>query len=75
MLSSTTLAPAAPNPTRAFFDQTTTLRSDNQAVYGQLEYDVAPTVTLTGDFRYNWDQRYGGNRFREIYDLYGFYGP
>ncbi len=73
--STTTLAPAAANPTRAFYSQTTNLRTESQAIYGRLDYDIVPTVTLTGDMRYNWDQKYGGNSFREIYDLVGFYGP
>ena len=67
--------PAPPNPTRAFYAQQTNLRTESQAVYGRLDYDIAPTVTLTGDMRYNWDQKYGGNSFRDIYDLVGFYGP
>ena len=67
---------AAPaNPTRAFYAQATDLRTESQAVYGRVDYDVAPTVTLTGDMRYNWDEKYGANSFREIYDLVGFYGP
>ncbi len=68
-------AAAPANPSRSFYAQATDLRTESQAVYGRLEYDVAPTVTLTGDMRYNWDQKYGANSFREIYDLVGFYGP
>ena len=72
---STTDLPAPANPTRAFYEQATHLRSESQAAYGRIDYDVAPTVTLTGDMRYNWDQKYGSNSFREIYDIVGFYGP
>ncbi len=72
---STTSLAAPPNPTRAFYDQVTHLRTESQAAYGRVDYDLTSRITLTGDMRYNWDQKYGGNSFREIYDIAGFYGP
>ena len=65
---------AAPNPTRAFYSQRTALRSDNEAVYGQVEWDVLPEIRLTGAIRGNFDQRYGHNDQREIFDVYGIFG-
>ncbi len=65
---------AAPNPRRSFYAQTTTLRTDSQAVYGQVDFDITRQFKATVSARYNWDQRYGGDRFRYVYDLYGFFG-
>ena len=59
--------PAAPNPSRAIYDQTTTLATESEAIYGQLEYDVTPTLRATGAFRYNWDERQGADVFRDVY--------
>ena len=72
--SATTLAPAPANPTYAFYSQQKHLRTDSQAVYGQLDFDLTSEFRLTGALRYNWDQRYGSNGVRQIFDLYGIYG-
>ncbi len=65
---------AAPNPSRAFYSQLTELRSGNQAIYGQLDYDLTKTFKLTGSLRYNWDQRKGYDTVREIFDIASIYG-
>ncbi len=70
----TTRALAAPNPSRAFYSQNTKLATETQAVYGQADYDITPTVRGTAAFRYNWDERQGSDDYRTIYDVYGFYG-
>ncbi len=72
-VSAATGLPAAPNPRRSFYAQNTTLRTDSQAVYGQLDFDLNSQWKVTAAARYNWDQRFGGDNFRYIYDLYGLY--
>ena len=73
-LNGKTFAPAAPNPNDDIYSQLTALRSKNEAVYGQLDYDLTSKIRLTGFIRGNFDQRFGSDAFREIYDLYGFGG-
>ncbi|WP_372784632.1 TonB-dependent receptor [Phenylobacterium sp.] len=66
---------AAPNPLRIFYAQQTNLRSDNQAIYGQVDYSVTPQINLTASLRENWDQRWGSAALtREVFDLNGFFG-
>ena len=72
--SVTTLALAAPNPSRSFYSQTTKLATETQAAYGQVDYDFTPTVRGSAAFRYDWDERQGSDNYRTIYDVYGFYG-
>ncbi len=74
VLSTTTFAPAAPNPLGAFYSQNTTESENSEAVYGQIDYSILPTLRATLAFRQNWDQRTGGDRFREVYDVGGFFG-
>ena len=74
-LNATTYAPVAPNPQRSLYAQTTSLATNNEAVYGQVDYDVTQTLRATAAFRYNWDQRFGGDGYRFVYDLGGIAGP
>ena len=62
---------APPNPTRAFYSQNTSLSSQSQAVFGQLDYKLTDTFKLTGGARYNWDQKQGDDSFRYVYDTAG----
>ncbi len=70
-VSGTTFRPVAPNPQRSIYAQTTSLATNNEAVYGQVDYDITPTIRATAAFRYNWDQRYGSDAFRYVYDNNG----
>lgn len=74
VLNLTTMAPAAPNPSRAFYSQSTRLNSQNQAIYGQIDWNVTDALKTTGAVRYNWDRRQVSDDFREIFDLWGFFG-
>ena len=47
------------------------MATDDEAVYGQVDYDVTPTIRATAAFRYNWDQRFGADSFRYVYDNNG----
>jgi len=68
--------PVAPNPQRAFYNQIASLKSQSQAVYGQVDYDITDTLRLTGGLRYNWDQKDGATSFRYVFDTAGlFFAP
>ena len=73
-LNGTTFAPVAANPQKSIYAQTTSLATNDEAVYGQIDYDITPTIRASGSFRYNWDQRFGSDSFRYVYDLYGISG-
>ena len=60
--------PAAANPSRAYYAQTTALRSTSEAVYGQGDYDLNSKLRLTLSARYNWDQKEGSNTYRYVFD-------
>jgi iron complex outermembrane receptor protein len=67
---------APPNPTQAFYTQVSSLNSESQAIYGQLDYKLTDTFKLTGGLRENWDQKQGQTSYRYIYDTAGaFFAP
>jgi iron complex outermembrane recepter protein len=67
---------APPNPTQAYYTQITSLNSQSQALFGQLDYKLTDTFKLTGGLRYNWDQKQGQTSYRYVYDTAGmFFAP
>lgn len=64
-----------PNPNQEFYGYVANSNEQNEAVYGQAEYDLTPTVRLTGSLRYDWYRKSGSDSFREIFDLWGFFAP
>ena len=60
--------PVTPDAQNAFYTQITALKSESEAVYGQLDYDLNPKVRFTVSGRYNWDQKQGSTSYRYLED-------
>lgn len=62
------LAPfgAAPNPSGDFVDARSDLTTRSYAVFGQVDFPVTDTVTLTGGLRYSTDEKSGSEQIRVI---------
>lgn len=63
-------AASTPNPTRSFLDLGASQTSKTYAAYGQVDYKIVPTITLTGGLRYSRDDKDGFESRRYI-----IYGP
>ena len=63
-------ATAAANPDRAYLNLAARQRSRSYAAYGQVDYKIVPTVTLTGGLRYTRDEKTGFESRR-----YVIFGP
>jgi iron complex outermembrane receptor protein len=59
-------AAVAPNPTGSVYNEDTHLHEDSVAAYAQVDWQVAPTVKLTGGIRYSNDFKAGYESFRVI---------
>ncbi|MBB38475.1 MULTISPECIES: TonB-dependent receptor [Hyphomonas] len=62
------LAPiaAAPNPDGDYVTALSDLNTESYAVFGQMDYDLTDTVTLTGGLRYSMDEKSGSEAVRVI---------
>lgn len=62
------LAPfgAAPNPSGDFVTAISDLNTKSYAVFGQADYAVTDTITLTGGLRYSQDEKYGSEQLRVL---------
>jgi len=58
--------PAIPNPGRYYYFTEYQDRIDSEAVYGQLDWKVRPTLKLTGGLRYTFDRKKGDEEARFI---------
>ncbi len=66
-------------PSAANFDAANTLilaspfkqRGKSWALFGEVSYDIAPTLTLTGGLRYSWDKVDVNRSFNNTTDLNG----
>ena len=62
------LAPfgAAPNPSGDYVTAISDLNTKSYAVFGQADYAVTDTITLTGGLRYSQDEKYGSEQLRVL---------
>lgn len=62
------LAPfgTAPNPSGDFVTAISDLNTKSYAVFGQADYSISDTVTLTGGLRYSQDEKYGSEQLRVL---------
>ncbi|MBA4226488.1 MAG: TonB-dependent receptor [Hyphomonas sp.] len=62
------LAPfgAAPNPSGDYVTAISDLNTKSYAVFGQADYSVTDTITLTGGLRYSQDEKYGSEQLRVL---------
>ncbi len=58
---------AAPNPAMDTFEQRNIYNIRSQAVFGNVNYDVTPTLRFDGGLRYTWDQKDALTNFRYIF--------
>ena len=59
-------ATGAANPDRSFLNLAARQTAKSYAAYGQVDYKVVPTVTLTGGLRYTRDEKHGFESRRYI---------
>ncbi|PKP82610.1 MAG: TonB-dependent receptor [Alphaproteobacteria bacterium HGW-Alphaproteobacteria-18] len=62
------LAPLAapPNPSGDFVTAISDLTTKSYAVFGQVDYSISDTVTLTGGLRYSKDEKSGSEQLRVL---------
>ena len=62
------LAPlaAAENPDGDYVTALSELKTESYALFGQVDYDVTDTVTLTGGLRYSMDDKSGSEMLRVV---------
>lgn len=65
-LSIATFGPAAANPTGSVYNEDTRLHEDSVAGFAQVDWQIAPTLKLTGGARYSSDKKWGFESFRVI---------
>jgi iron complex outermembrane receptor protein len=58
--------PVAPNPSGSVFNEDTFMHEDSVSAYAQADWQVIPTVKLTGGIRYSDDFKRGHETFRLI---------
>ncbi len=66
ILSTTTFAPAAPNPNHYLFLQTYDISQASIAAYGQVSYKISDTLKITGNMRYTEDYKSGNEASRYV---------
>jgi iron complex outermembrane receptor protein len=65
--------PVAANPSMSVYNEDTFLHEDSVAAYAQADWQVTPTIKLTGGIRYTNDFKVGHETFRVIlFDAEGF---
>ena len=57
---------AAPNPSGDYVTAISDLNTKSYAVFGQADYAVTDTITLTGGLRYSQDEKYGSEQLRVL---------
>tara|TARA_R110000787_G_scaffold44164_2_gene108284 strand:+ start:647 stop:3211 length:2565 start_codon:yes stop_codon:yes gene_type:complete len=57
---------AAPNPSGDYVTALSDLTTKSYALFGQVDYDLTDTVTLTGGLRYSSDEKAGSEQLRVI---------
>jgi iron complex outermembrane receptor protein len=57
---------AAPNPSGDYVTAISDLNTKSYALFGQADYDLTDTVTLTGGLRYSMDDKAGSEALRVI---------
>ena len=57
---------AAPNPSGDYVTALSDLNTKSYALFGQVDYDVTDTITLTGGLRYSMDDKSGSEALRVI---------
>jgi len=55
-----------PNPSGDFVTAISTLRTESYAVFGQADWSVTDTITLTGGLRYSHDKKSGDEALRAV---------
>jgi iron complex outermembrane receptor protein len=71
-------APAAPNPLHQILYLDYNFNVQSYAGYGQVSYKVNDQFKITGDIRYNYDDKYGSEAARYVYmgnAIIDGYGP
>lgn len=66
VLFSPFLSPAAPNPSRSVYNEDTRLVENSLAAFTQVDWNITPTLKLTGGVRYSADSKYGEEAFRLV---------
>ena len=54
------------NPTGSVYNEDTILNEDSEAAFAQVDWQIVPTLKLTGGVRYSSDRKYGQEAFRLI---------
>lgn len=57
---------AAPNPSGNFVTAISTLTTTSSALFGQMDYALSDTLTLTGGLRYSVDEKSGSEAIRVV---------
>jgi len=58
---------SAPNPNRDYYTSYGEQDSDSYAVFGQVDYQITPTLQLTGGLRWNRDEKQAREATRSVY--------
>ena len=57
----------SPNPLKAEFEQRNILDIKSTAVFGNITYDILPTLRFDGGLRHTWDEKSASTDFRYIF--------
>ena len=58
---------AAPNPNKSTFEQRNVYNIRSTAVFGNVVYDITPTLRFDGGLRYTWDDKGAKTNFRYVF--------
>ena len=71
--SATDTTPGAANPLNATFQQRNIYDIRSTAVFGNVTWDILPTIRFDGGLRYTWDEKEALTNFRYVFYYPPFY--